>query len=227
VLGLYAIPAALAAAAAAAWLRERPGAPPALPSPAAAFRRYAEILRLPRARRVYLAIACEGVLMYGLFPYVVPYIMAEGVTAGRAGLAFLAWGVGGLAYTLLVRPILRLLGVRRMMPVAGCLAGAALLAVPLVQVWWAIVALFLVNGFGLFMLHNTLQTQGSEISPKARASAMSLFAFSLFFGQGAGPIAFAMAAAVLGSGPSFALFGVLLALLGVTAGRFIRPAGMA
>src|ERR671932_1306209 len=71
-LGLYAVPAALASAAALRWLRERPHAPPRrAPSLANALHRYRNILRLARALRVYLTVCCEGALMYGLFPFLV------------------------------------------------------------------------------------------------------------------------------------------------------------
>jgi predicted MFS family arabinose efflux permease len=163
--------------------------------------------------------------MYGLFPFLVPYLMSEGASAAQAGLSFAAWGVGGLGYTFLVRQILRLVGSRGMMPTAGGITGAALALVPVAATWWATAALFLFVGFGFFMLHNTLQTQATEIAPAARASAMSLFAFSLFFGQGCGPIIFGAGVTSVGPGASIAISGVLIAVLGAVAGRLIRPAG--
>ena len=36
------------------------------------------------------------------------------------------------------------------------------------------------------MLHNTLQTQATQMAPKARGSAVTLFACMLFFGQSSG-----------------------------------------
>jgi predicted MFS family arabinose efflux permease len=41
-------------------------------------------------------------------------------------------------------------------------------------------------GLGFYMLHNTYQTQVTEVAPKARASAVALHAFSFFCGQALG-----------------------------------------
>jgi predicted MFS family arabinose efflux permease len=40
------------------------------------------------------------------------------------------------------------------------------------------------------MMHSTLQTQATELAPEARSTAVSLFAFSLFVGQGIGAAVF-------------------------------------
>jgi predicted MFS family arabinose efflux permease len=69
---------------------------------------------------------------------------------------------------------------------------------------------------GYYMIHSTLQTKATELAPGARGTAVSLFAFSLFLGQGIG-------AALLGviiNRPngyivSFCLSGVVMALLGI------------
>ena len=48
------------------------------------------------------------------------------------------------------------------------------------------------------MLHSTLQTRATEIAPGARATGISLFAFSLFLGSSLG--AFLVAAAIDSAG---------------------------
>jgi|GEM_PF-2290591 len=45
-------------------------------------------------------------------------------------------------------------------------------------------------GLGFYMMHSTLQTQATELAPEARGTAVSLFAFSLFIGQGIGAAVF-------------------------------------
>ncbi len=51
--------------------------------------------------------------------------------------------------------------------------------------WLAVPAIALI-GLGFYMLHNTLQTNATQMAPEARGLAMSLFAFMLFSGQSAG-----------------------------------------
>ena len=46
------------------------------------------------------------------------------------------------------------------------------------------------SGITFYMLHNTLQTNGTQMAPEARGSALALFALCLFVGQAIGvPIA--------------------------------------
>ena len=225
-LGFYAVLAAAATATALLRLRERPDAPPPRrPSLLGGLRQYGTILRTSRARRVYLAVACEGALVFGLFPYLAPFLLSEGASTGQAGLAIGAFGLGGLAYAVFLRPILRFIGAAHMMPAGGCIAGGTLALVPLIQIWWVTAALFLLVGFGFYMLHNMLQLQATELSTTARASALALFSSSFFFGQGLGPPAVGASAAAIGLTPSFPLLGALIATLGIVAGRMIRPAG--
>ena len=56
----------------------------------------------------------------------------------------------------------------------------------------AIVAFAAIVGCGItfYMLHNTLQTHGTQMAPEARGSALALFALCLFVGQAVGvPVA--------------------------------------
>lgn len=72
-----------------------------------------------------------------------------------------------------------------------------------------------VIGFGLYMVHNTLQTNATQMAPEARGSAVSLFTFVFFISQAAGVTALGLAVDRVGYGWVFAaagagLFGLLL-----------------
>jgi predicted MFS family arabinose efflux permease len=63
------------------------------------------------------------------------------------------------------------------------------------------------------MLHNTLQTNATQMAPEARGLAMSLFAFTLFTGQSVGV---ALAAPVMdryGARPIFLVTAVMILLI--------------
>ena len=65
------------------------------------------------------------------------------------------------------------------------------------------------------MLHNTLQTNATQMAPEARGLAVSLFAFVLFCGQSVGV---ALAAPVMdryGARPIFLVAVVVILALGV------------
>ena len=52
---------------------------------------------------------------------------------------------------------------------------------------WALESLkCAITGAGFFMMHNTLQTLATQMTPSQRGTAISAFALSLFIGQSAG-----------------------------------------
>ena len=65
-------------------------------------------------------------------------------------------------------------------------------------------------GAAYYMLHNSLQTEATEIAPSARGSAVALFACGFFAGQGLGPLLFG--ALVHGLGFPTALWGCAIGL---------------
>ena len=64
--------------------------------------------------------------------------------------------------------------------------GLGLAAWWLAPVAWTAAPVALLVGFGTYLYHNTLQTLATQMAPQARGTAVSIFAFSLFFGQALG-----------------------------------------
>jgi predicted MFS family arabinose efflux permease len=107
-----------------------------------------------------------------------------------AGTVMMLYGVGGLIYSQLARRWMGWLGGER-----GLVrTGASLIVLGLLTLAWThqqamgMLACFM-TGFGFYMLHNTLQTQATQMAPHARGTAVTLFACMLFFGQSAGVLA--------------------------------------
>ena len=74
----------------------------------------------------------------------------------------------------------------------GFVVGSvALLQVPtqMTLLWIGIIIAVVAIGVGYYSFHGTLQTKATELSPTARGTAVALFAFSLFLGQGLGAAA--------------------------------------
>lgn len=65
------------------------------------------------------------------------------------------------------------------------------------------------------MMHSTLQTQATELSPSSRGTAVSLFAFNLFMGQGIGAVVLGRIVDHAGYIPCFIVCGISVALLAV------------
>ncbi|TDR94786.1 MFS transporter [Enterovirga rhinocerotis] len=196
---------------------------------ASAGRRYRSIIAIGRVRWLVLFVFAEGILVYGVHPYIAAMLEASG-TGGptEAGIAIAAFAVGGILYTLVVRWLLNTLGLFRMLRVAGFIAGAGYLALaPVLPAWVAAIGLFVV-GIGFYMLHNSFQTQITEMVPTARASAVSLHAFGFFIGQALGPVLFGLVLASQGRATALIACACGLVVLGLTAGYVLsRPASPA
>ncbi|MFP5512539.1 MAG: MFS transporter [Alphaproteobacteria bacterium] len=192
-------------------------------SVADAQRRYATVLTNPASLIVFATVAAEGLLIFGVFPFVAPVLIEHGAAgAFQAGLTIAAFAIGGVAYSAVVRRLIASLGQWGMMKAGGLAAGLAYLVIAFPVPWPVVSLAFLVAGFGFYMLHNTMQTQATELAPTARGSALALFASSFFIGQGIGPILCGTISAHTGFAPLFLGVGALTAGLGFASARLIR-----
>jgi predicted MFS family arabinose efflux permease len=136
--------------------------------------------------------------------------------------ALAGFAVGGVVYGAVVRMMIASLGQWNMMRVGGVMAGLAylIIAAPLGPL--GIAPLFMVAGFGFYMMHNTLQTRATELAPTARGSTFALFSAALFLGQGVGPVFAGFVTNIAGFSALFILVGVLVCALGLLAVHFIK-----
>jgi predicted MFS family arabinose efflux permease len=194
----------------------RHAAPGGRLSPRDALMRYREIVANPRARMLFSLVFVEAIAIFGLFPYIAPLLEARGEGGpAEAGLVLAGFAVGGLVYSVLVGWLLRRLGLRRMLVAGGGIAGTALLGVGIVTDWRLDVLVLMGLGLGFYMLHNSFQTQVTEVAPQARASAVALHAFSFFVGQSLGVILVGVALRAAGLLPTMALCALLILGVGI------------
>lgn len=184
---------------------------------------YRLVFQNPKAPWVYACVAAEGVLFFGFFPHINALlgVREPASVSVQAGLVLGAFGVGGLLYATMVRRLVTHLGIARMC-LWGSMMGAAccalLISQPGVQ---GAAALLFAAGFGFYMLHNSLQTQATELSPVARASGVSLLAFSFFAGQGLGPLVFGVVFKHWGMQGALSAMAVGMVILGQIAMRYV------
>jgi predicted MFS family arabinose efflux permease len=200
-------------------------APARRPAFGTALSGYGAILANPRARVLFGAVFVEAIAIFGVFPHLAPLLEARGAGGPReAGLALAGFAVGGLAYSALVGVLVRRLGMARMLIGGGLVCAVSLLIVGFAGTWQGDCAALLAMGFGFYMLHNTFQTQVTEVAPKARGSAVALHAFSFFCGQALGVAILGEGLLVLGQFNALAACAVIILGLGlVTARRLSRP----
>jgi predicted MFS family arabinose efflux permease len=70
-------------------------------------------------------------------------------------------------------------------------------------------------GLGFYMLHNTLQTNATQMAPDARATGVCLFSAALYIGQPVGVSLVAQLIDRFGATPVFFIVGILLPALGL------------
>jgi len=120
---------------------------------------------------------------------------------------------GGLIYAATVKPLMRRLGQTGIANTGGALMGLSFLTLAIEPVWHLAPLATLGIGLGFFMLHNTLQTEGTQMTPEARGTSVALFASMYFIGQTVGV---ALAAPVMdryGAAPLFLFAAAMLPAL--------------
>jgi len=145
------------------------------------------LLRVARVRWVLTVTALEGAMAFGTLAFVPSQLVQHfELSAALAGGLMALYGVGGLLYSQMARRWLGWFGERGLARL-----GSALVAVGLLLLAWGFHPVLaavgcMAAGLGFYMLHNTLQTQATQMAPHARGSAVTLFACLLFFGQSGG-----------------------------------------
>jgi predicted MFS family arabinose efflux permease len=193
---------------------------PAPPPPAAGKPRkpllseFGHVLSSRWARVVLLAVFLEGAFVYGAFGFIASHLhRVHGVSLSQAGSLIMLFGAGGVVFATTSKTLVRRLGEAGLAAWGGALLFIGLSTVSLAPSWsWAGPAC-LIAGLGFYMLHNTLQTNATQMAPERRGAALSAFASCFFLGQSAGLAAAgalverAGSTAVIGTGAA----GVLLA----------------
>jgi predicted MFS family arabinose efflux permease len=153
-----------------------------------------KLLGNTRVRQVLTVTVVEGALVFGAMAFIPTHLHVQfDMSVVFAGTVMMLYGVGGLIYSQLARRWLGWLGGER-----GLVrTGAGFIVLGLLTLAWThqpvlgMVGCF-ATGFGFYMMHNTLQTQATQMAPHARGTAVTLFACMLFFGQSAGVLVMAL-----------------------------------
>lgn len=178
------------------------------------FRPYYQLMSQPVARTVILGVFIEGFCVFGGFAYVGAFLREQyNLPYIAIGFMLSGFGLGGLIYSRSVKWLVLRLGEIGLIGVGGSLMCIGFLAIALFQNWVLFIPLSMLTGLGFYMMHSTLQTQATELTPESRGTAVSLFVFNLFIGQGIGAAAFGRIVDNFGYVPCFIVAGVSLALL--------------
>jgi MFS transporter, DHA1 family, inner membrane transport protein len=215
---VFALAAAIAAVSYVTMTWALPGAVRAAPLPPLSLEKvrsqYGLVLSNPLARVILPAAAVEGMVLFGLLPFVAHRLEHRnhgGIV--EAGLVLAAMSIGGIAFTLSVGRLIRQLGREGVFRAGGVISCVAMTGIAYNGSWVVEAAFFALLGFGFFMIHNSLQLQATELAPQARASSVAMFAFCFFLGQAVGPLIYHAGFEILGMNMPIMMGGVILLIM--------------
>lgn len=178
------------------------------------FRRMAGLLPDPWVRTLLLTVFIEGALFYGSLSFVALHLQNDlGVGPGASGTAIAAYAAGGMLYAAVSRKLVTRLGERGLALAGGLTISAAFLGLVVAGSMALTLLCLLAVGGGLYMLHNTLQVNATQMAPDSRGAAVALFALSLFTGQSTGVWLGGMAVDAAGTVPLFLVTAIGMPLL--------------
>jgi predicted MFS family arabinose efflux permease len=184
---------------------------------------YRAILSHPLAKYCFGGVLMEGILLFGFFPYVAPLLHAGGEhRATISGLVIGGFGIGGMAYSLIIAFLLPRLGQRRLMFLGGLLMGLGLMAMALMPRWQLQIGIFMLFGLAFYFLHGVIQIVVTELVPAARGSATAVHSTFFFLGQSLGPIYYQLAFGGFGPTATLIISGCMLIATGAVCALGLR-----
>ena len=184
---------------------------------------YGAVLSNPFARTVIIVAFVENILVWGAFAYIGAHLRLRfGLSFTLIGLSVGCFGIGGLIYAGLVKLFVYRLGQVRLATAGGFVLAGGYILLAAAPVWWLAPVATVAIGLGFYMLHNTLQTNATQMTPHARGTAVAIFSSAIFIGQTVGVFAGSLVIDRLGAAPLFITSAIALPVLALWFARELR-----
>jgi predicted MFS family arabinose efflux permease len=184
---------------------------------------YATVLRSRWARMVIAMAFVESAAMFGAYTYVGADLhLRFDLNFAVVGLVVGAFAVGGLIYSLSVRQMVNRFGQAGLAAGGGALLAAAYVTLAFLPSAWVAPLATVAIGLGFYMLHNTLQTNATQMTPQARGTAVAIFSSALYLGQTVGVAANGFVFDHFTAAPVFLAAAVLLLAVGLWFARALK-----
>jgi predicted MFS family arabinose efflux permease len=181
---------------------------------------FREVLREPWSRVVLTSVFLEGAFLFGAFAFIASHLhRVYGVSLSTAGSLVMTFGLGGLVFAAFIGLLVQHLGEVGLSRWGGVLLGASLIAIGWAPAWWWAIPACLCAGLGFYMLHNTLQTNATQMAPERRGAAVAAFASCLYLGQAVGVATAGAVVERVGTGAVIVVGGVGLIVVAVSFSR--------
>lgn len=189
-----------------------------IPEPVAfrvVFGRWGRMLRNRWVLMVLATVFVEGAALFGGYAFVGSYLKDRfGTSYDIIGLIVSGFGLGGLVFVAGAPAFVRWLGERGLAVGGGIVLLVSFAALAIVPTALVAAPVTISIGFGFYMLHNTLQTNATQMAPTLRGLAVASFATCFFMGQSVGVAFGAPVFDYTGAIPLFLTAGLILAALG-------------
>ena len=142
------------------------------------------MLRSRWARFIIICVFFEAALLYAVLSFIGADLhLRFGLGFTLVGLVVGFFAIGGLIYTFLVSFLVNRLGQIGLVIVGGVLGVGGLFhsGLPAGLVACRFGAMVLI-GLGFYMVHNTFQTNATQMAPQARGTALAIFSSVLYIG---------------------------------------------
>ena len=187
---------------------------------------YVAVFSSPWARVVIMAVFIEASIGWGAFAYVSADLHARfGLSFTAVGLIVGSFGVGGLLYAAAVKQLVDLFGQPGLAVFGGTMMGIAYLVLATEAAWWLASVAVAAIGLGFYALHNTLQTNATQMTPQARATGVAIFSSAIYLGQMLGVAAGAPVFDRFGAVPLFITTAIALPTLSFWFAHKLRRQG--
>jgi YNFM family putative membrane transporter len=180
------------------------------------FASYRTMVSTPWPRFVLIAAFFDGAIFFGGFTYVAADLRARfDLSFSTVGLIIAVYGLGCLLYAGTVHRMVNRVGEHGLALGGGLIGMLGFLTLAGAPLWETAPLACGMLGFGYYMVHNTLQTNATQMLPQARGMAMAGFSSALFLGQSAGVALAALIVDRAGTVPDFVLMAALWPALGL------------
>jgi MFS transporter, DHA1 family, inner membrane transport protein len=184
---------------------------------------YGSVFANPRAKVCFGAVFAEGIVIFGLFPFIALMLLAAGEPrASIAGAVIAGFSLGGVVYAFAVPMLVARWRPDQLMIGGGVIAALALAVVSFNLAWPVQFAAFTVLGLGFYTMHASIQVTATELSSTARGAAMSLHSFFFFVGHASGPVLYGLGFVKLGSAVTLTIAAMIALGIGIVTARLLR-----
>jgi YNFM family putative membrane transporter len=181
------------------------------------------VLQVPWARTILIIAFLEYGFMFGAFAYIGADLRHRfDLNYSSIGLVIGTFAIGGLIYVMSVKQLVGRLGQAGLAVSGGTLIGVGYVVLIAASAAWVTPIAVMLIGLGFYMLHNTLQTNATQMTPEVRGTAVSLYSAALYLGQTAGVAAAAPVIDRVGTLPLFATAAITLTGIGWYCGARLR-----